>query len=244
MHARRRPHPYRFTYRVFTVLWDVDQLEAGTSKLRGFGFDRIAPVMLRRRDHGPRDGGPWRPWLERTLNEHELPGSQLGRVRLLAMPRVLGFGFNPLSLWYCDSVDGKPLACILEVRNTFGEHHHYVLDARAGYPLRTRRPKAFHVSPFIDMSPYYDFRIEAPPDQPHDRLGIFIRESDKDGHLLSATQTARACVLDGRQLLAALVRAPWTPIQVLTLIHWQALKIWLRGTPFHRHPNTRSRGSA
>lgn len=267
MHARRRPHAYRFRYRVFSVLWEVDALETlaaddaraasapdtapsparrgseARATLRGFRFDRRGWITLHRRDHGPRDGSDWRMWLKALLDAHQLPGDRVGRLRLLAMPRVLGLGFNPLSIWYCDDRDGAPLACVLEVRNTFGEHHHYVLDARAGYPLRARRDKVFHVSPFIDMTPRYDFRIEAPPDAPGERLGVFIRESDAYGHLLTATQTGVAQALTSGRLLRAVSRAPWMPIQVLALIHWQALKIWLRGTPFHRHPNLRSRGS-
>ena len=122
MHQRFFPVAYRFRYRVFTMLFDIDRLEDLAARNRWFSVDRFNLFSLRTRDHARRDGSPWRPWIEATLAEHgiDLEG---GRIRLLTMPRLLGHAFNPLSVWYCEHRDGSPRAVLLEVRNTFGEHH-------------------------------------------------------------------------------------------------------------------------
>jgi len=234
MHQRFFPVAYRFRYRVFSMLFDIDRLDELASRNRWFSVDRFNLFSLRTRDHARRDGSPWRPWIEATLAEHgiELAG---GRIRLLTMPRFLGHAFNPLSVWYCEHRDGSPRAVLLEVRNTFGEHHHYLLHengARLQWPVRAEKRKRFHVSPFIDMKPRYVFRIGAPGSCLH----LTINEYEDGKQLLVASQAGRALDFNDRALLRILFTMPWATAKVLLLIHWQALKIWVRGGKFHRKP--------
>jgi uncharacterized protein len=235
MHQREFPVQYRFRYRVFGMLFDIDRLEPLAAAHRWFSLDRFNLFSLRTRDHGRRDGSPWRPWIEARLEEHGI-ALEGGRIRLLAMPRLFGHAFNPLSVWYCEHRDGSLRAILLEVRNTFGEHHHYLLhDAGRALegPVLGEKPKAFHVSPFIGMGARYRFRL----DPPGPMLRILIEEYEGEERMLIASQTGQARDFSDRTLLRILFTMPWATLQTLVLIHWQALKIWLRGGRFHRKPS-------
>ncbi len=234
MHQRLFPVRYRFRYRIVSVLFDIEQLGVLDRNHRWFSLNRFNLFSLHTQDHGRRDGSPWRPWIEARLAEHGiyLDG---GRIRLLAIPRVLGYAFNPLSVWYCEHRDGSPRAVLLEVRNTFGEHHHYLLHAAGmpiDWPLRATKPKQFHVSPFIDMAPFYDFRLGAPGTS----LSITIQEYQGNELMLVATQSGQARDFSDRNLLRTFAAMPWIAAKVMVLIHWQALKIWLRGGRYHPKP--------
>jgi len=232
MHRRVGRPAYRFSYPVFNVLLDIDRLDALHKRLRWLSVDRWNLLGIRRSDHGPRDGSAWRPWVEGQLAEAGIT-LQGGRIRLLCMPRMLGYGFNPISLWYCEHRDGGLRAVIAEVNNTFGDHHNYVLHrggAAMAWPVRGVAGKAMHVSPLIDMDCEYRFRLA----EPTERLSVFIRQFQSGRFLLAASQTGEARPLDDHHLLGALLRTPLMTFKVMAAIHWQALKIWLRGGRFHR----------
>lgn len=247
VHERFFPVAYRFRYRVYSALFDIDRVHQLAAKSRWFSVNRFNLFSLHTRDHARRDGSPWRPWVEARLAEQgiDLEG---GRIRLLAMPRILGYAFNPLSVWYCEHRDGRPMAVLLEVRNTFGEHHHYLLPSgrasdlppggplsgapEQGWPVTGEKAKRFHVSPFIDMKPRYQFRL----DEPGPSLRIAIQEFENADRMLVASQSGHALPFSDRTLLRILFTMPWATAKVMVLIHWQALKIWLRGGRFHRKP--------
>ncbi|MCF7976462.1 MAG: DUF1365 domain-containing protein [Chromatiaceae bacterium] len=235
MHRRLFPVQYRFTYKVFSLLLDLDALDRVPPLLRthkGFGLLRFAAE-----DHGPRDGSALRPWADQLLREHgiELAG---GRIRLLCMPRVLGFGFNPLSLWYCEHADGQLRAVLAEVSNTFGDSHFYLLanDGKPlAWPVRDTASKCFYVSPLMEVAGEYRFRLA----EPDEKLGVFIRQFHKDGRLeLVATQSGAGEPLSNRALWRALRRTPLMSFKVMVAIHWQALKIWLRGARYVPKPDS------
>lgn len=235
MHRRVGRPAYRFAYPVFSLLLDIDHLDALHRRLRWLSVDRFNLLAIRRRDHGPRDGSAWRPWVEHRLAEAgiDLAG---GPVRLLCFPRLLGYAFNPISLWYCHHHDGSLRAVIAEVNNTFGDHHDYVLHAGGApirWPVRAVASKAMHVSPLIDMACDYRFRLA----KPGARLGVFIRQFRAGRLLLVASQTGEARPLSDGQLLRALARTPLMTFKVIAAIHWQALKIWLGGARFHPRPS-------
>jgi len=237
MHRRFGTAAYRFSYPVFSLLLDVDELEQTAARSRLLRVDRPGLLSFYRKDHGPRDGTALRPWAEGLLAGHgiDLAG---GPIRLLCFPRILGYGFNPLSIWFCHHPDGSLRAVIAEVHNTFGEAHSYVIHESGrpmSYPVRGSAHKAFHVSPLMGMDCDYRFRF----DVPDSRLGVFIRQTSQGAPLLVASQTGRGRPLDDRALLRALARTPLMTFKVITAIHWQALKIWLRGAPFHTKPDSR-----
>ncbi|MFP4079584.1 MAG: DUF1365 domain-containing protein [Ectothiorhodospira sp.] len=235
MHRRLFPVRYRFTYRVFSLLLDLDRLPALDARLRWFSVDRFNLLALHTRDHGPRDGRPLRPWAEDLLGQHgvDLEG---GAIQLLCFPRVLGYAFNPLSLWYCHHRDGSLRAVICEVSNTVGGWHHYVLHDSGrpmAWPVRAARDKRFYVSPFIGMAARYHFRLA----EPGEHLGVFIHEHEGDRLMLAATQTGEARPLTDAELLKALAAMPLMTFKVIAGIHWQALKIWLKGGRYHPPPD-------
>lgn len=234
MHRRLIDTAYRFRYRVFSLLLDIDEIDGAAASTWVFSRNRFNLLSFYDRDHLPPDASDLRGWAEGVLHGGGIDGSRL-RIRLLCFPRVLGLVFNPLSLWYCETPEGRPVAVIAEVRNTFGERHCYLLTPRAGeteWPLRAGHDKDFHVSPFIDMQARYDFRLARPQQQ----LRVLIREFAGDRLLLVATQNGERRPFRSTVLLGELLRVPLQTVKVIAAIHWQALKIWLAGVRFHRKP--------
>lgn len=235
VHARFGDLPRRFRYRLFSLAVDIDHVDAVAARLRWFSHNRRNLFSLFDRDHGAKDGTPMRPWINGVLARAGL-GTE-GRVILLCMPRVLGYGFNPLSLWYCFGPAGGLRAVLCEVRNTFGEWHGYLLhddDRPLALPLRSRAAKVFHVSPFFPVSGEYRFRL-APPGE---HFMTAIQYHDQGQLRLTATQHGRRRPLTDAALLGLAVRYPFMTLRVMAAIHWQALKLWWRGAPFHRKPPT------
>ncbi|MGH8378505.1 MAG: DUF1365 domain-containing protein [Gammaproteobacteria bacterium] len=235
MHQRMQQVAYRFVYDVFNLYLDIDELPALQQKCRLFSHNRFNLFSLYDRDVGARENTPLRPWLERLLRQRgiELAG---GKVFLLCYPRIFGYVFNPLSLWYCHHSDGSLSAIVCEVHNTFGETHHYILAPAHGgvmaWDAEYRTRKAFHVSPFVQPQAEYHFHFSAPGE----RVRVLINEFTNDAPLLNAGMTGTRLPLNDATLLGLFMHIPFLTLKVIGLIHWQALKIWLRGAPFYKKP--------
>ncbi len=234
MHRRVAPLHYRFSYPVFSLLLDIDQVHALSVRSRLFSHNRFNLFAFHDRDHGPGDGTPLRPWLESHLRKHaiDLEG---GRISLLCFPRLLGYAFNPLSIWYCWHRDGRLRAVLCEVRNTFGERHGYLLHdhGRAlSWPVRATRGKCFHVSPFLPMGLDYRFRLS----RPGKKLGIAIHCLEEGALRMAAAQVATARPFGDLNLLRTFLRLPLMTFKIVAMIHWQALKLFLRGAPLFHKP--------
>lgn len=230
MHMRLRPFHHQFRYRVFTALLDVDRLETAESRL--MKVDRFGFFSFRRADHGPRDGTDLRPWVERLLAEAGRPLPS--RIMLLSMPRFLGYSFNPLSVFFCYDANGALESIVYEVKNTFGDQIPYVVEANAKGASNHDHAKEMFVSPFIEMDQTYRFTIRPP----EDRLAIRIKQGDgtPGGDWLIATQNGTRCALNDRSLAGLTFSHPLAALKVITAIHWQALKLWLKGARFIRYP--------
>lgn len=232
MHARHQPFFHRFTYRVWTLLLDLDRVAEVASRSRLFRNERAGLVSFRSRDHGARDGTPVRPWVEDVLRRHGF-GDCTARIRLLAMPRVAGYVFNPLSIYFCDRSDGSPGAVLYEVKNTFGDQHGYLVPLEGPPPWRHAVDKVLHVSPFISMAARYGFTLS----RPAARFAIAINERDAAGApLLTATMAGRGVPMTDRALALSLTAMPFVTVKTIAAIHWQALKLWRKGAPFHSRP--------
>jgi DUF1365 family protein len=235
MHCRLRPVRHRFVYDVFSLLLDLDELGKLHRRLRLFSYNRFNLFSFDDRDHGARDGSPLRPWVEGQLAASgiDLAG---GRIFIHCLPRLLGHVFNPLSLYWCYDRNGALRAIAYEVKNTFGGQHTYVLPVpaaqAAGAPVHQRARKNFYVSPFIAMEAEYRFNLR----EPGEKLSILIRESDAGGDLLLATQTGLRRILADRTLVRAFLRFPLVTLKVIGAIHWQALKLWLKGVRLYGRP--------
>jgi len=232
MHARLNPLRHRFQYRVFSLWLDVDRIAETARGLRLFAYNRFALFSFFDRDHGPRDGSQLRPWVERALRESGIapPG---GAIRLLCFPRVLGHVFNPLSIYFCYDQGNALRATVYEVRNTFGELHAYVAQAIAGPggAIAQSAVKSFYVSPLIGMDANYDFRLKAP----EEKLSFTIRESGPDGPLLVASHWADRVTLSDAQLFKAFFTHPLVTLKVVAAIHFEALRLLLKGARYHAH---------
>lgn len=234
MHCRLRPFRHRFRYAVRPLLIDLDRLSRLSARLRLLGVDRRGIVSFWQKDHGPGDGRPLRVWVDAMLARHGLAPAQ-GRVRLLCFPRVFGQAFNPLSIYFCEDADGGLHALIYQVNNTFGERHFYVHGVErqpAEAPVRHVCEKDFYVSPFIAMDSTYRFRV----DVPDDRLRLLIRQSVPEGEQLVASMTGRRIPLTDAALARMALTAPLAGFKIVAAIHWQALKLWLKGARYHAHP--------
>jgi DUF1365 family protein len=235
MHKRLRPFVHAFRYRVFSLYIDLGELEACDRALRLFSHNRWNLVSFHDRDHGPRDGTALRPWIDSQLAAAgiELAG---GAVRLLCFPRILGYVFSPLSIWFCHHADGRLLAVLYEVRNTFGGKHGYLVPVAAeqsgGGAVTQSADKHFYVSPFIAMESRYHFRLAVPAE----RLAVAIRQEVPQGGQLIARQTGRRRPLSDAGLLRAFVAYPLMTAKVIGAIHWQALRLWFRGARVEPRP--------
>ena len=223
-HLRRRPRRHDLRYRVMQGLFDLDELPTLGGKLRLFGYNRAAPISFHDKDHG--DGsGELRGWVEAQLRSAGFTGDW-GAVRVLCMPRMLGFVFNPISVYFCHEPGGRLAAILYEVNNTFGQRHAYVLPADdAAGPVRQRCDKAFYVSPFMPMDLRYQFRI-VPPGA---HVAVEVAAHDADGPLLDARFQGARRPLTDLALLRALIAYPAMTVKVVLAIHWEALRLWLKG---------------
>lgn len=238
MHRRPGPPRYRFAYRSFYLLLDIDAIDTACAKTVLFSHNKFNLLAFHDADHGPHDGSNLRTWVEKVLTDRGIALSG-GHILLLTMPRVLGYVFNPISIFYCEHDDGGLRAIVVEVHNTFGEHHFYVLHndgATLTWGANFGKTKKFHVSPFFRRQGAYQFRFT----EPGDRLGLGIKLFDAESGtttLRIATALTGSCLqIRSRNVLKLCAHMPLMPLKVVVAIHWQALKLWLRGARYHSKP--------
>jgi uncharacterized protein len=228
LHTRLRPKRHRLRYKVFSLLLDLDEVETLGSKV--LGVNRPGLLEFRASDHG--DGRtPLRQWAERLMREADIEWDG-GRIELLCYPRMLGFVFNPLTVWFCRDKAGSLRGILYEVHNTHGERHTYVLPARPiDGEVRHRADKQFFVSPFMPPECEYRFRIVPAG---HDVV-VSIIEHDGEGALLAASFTGERQSLTDRALLGLLLRYPLMTLKVVAGIHWEAVKLLAKGFRIFDH---------
>ncbi len=234
MHARMKPKPHRFAYDVFCLLIDIDRLGEAGALASTFSVNRLNLLSFRPSDHG--DGsGDLRAHVDALLARAGVDAAG-GRALLLCYPRMLGFAFNPISVYFVHDRGGRLVALIYEVRNTFGEMHTYVAPIEDGQlsaaGVRQERDKQFYVSPFMDMPMRYRFRV-LPPGE---RVNVRILETDAEGPILAATFTGRQRPLTSWQVVKSCASLPFMTLKVVAGIHWEAMKLWFKGIRFHNRP--------
>lgn len=233
MHRRLRPSVHQLRYRIFSLLLDLDELDELDCRLRFFSRGRFNLLSFHDRDHGD---GSTTPLREQALAHLQNAGvAEVGRIRLLAMPRVLGFVFNPLSVYFCERQDGGLAAILYEVHNTFKERHIYVLPVEDGArPIGQDVAKRFYVSPFLPMSLHYVFRVRPPAAD----VRIAIAVVDCEGPILTAVHSARALPLSDVWILRAVASLPLMTFKVVAGILWEAGKLKFKGVAIHPHPRS------
>jgi DUF1365 family protein len=231
MHHRLEPLKHRFVYRIFMFCLDLDELDGLHSSLKLFSRNRFNIFSFRDRDH--LNFG--KPTVQENIREYVKKNGisvNIGKVLLVTHVRMFGYVFNPVSFYFCYDEQGKPLCAVPEVGNTFGELKPYLLrnEDRTGEGFRKTVTKFFYVSPFIDLDASFDFNMHLPGDALHVTVDDY-----KDGKkiFLSAVHGVRKPLTDAR-LAWYVLRFPFITLQVIGLIHWQALKLYLKKIPFLR----------
>ena len=240
-HARERPAPNRFAYPTYFLMLPMRSLRAAPSD--ALPRNRFGLISFFDRDHG--DGGPdCLAWLDALLQREGVVDA-LGEVWLHCYPRVLGYAFKPVSFWYCERRDGTLAAIVVEVNNTFGERHCYLLSGAAvGLGRVIEADKVFHVSPFCAVEGTYRFRFMQTGLHPH-RGGLRIDEPrtvaridhhDGCGPLIRTSISGVLKPLTRARARAAFFGMPLMTLGVIARIHWQAARLWRRRVPWFRKP--------
>ena len=236
-HLRLRPRRHGFAYPTFFLLLPMRAWRDGGERRFEVARNRRALLSFFDRDHGDgRDDSL--AWLEDLLRAEGIVDAD-GEIWLHCYPRVLGYVFKPVSFWYAHRLDGSLAAVVAEVNNTFGERHCYLLHGPGlRFGAECRAAKVFHVSPFCDVRGIYRFRFMRtdPAGQARARTVVRIEHDDGDGPLLVTSVSGELAPASARNLRGLLLRMPLMTLGVMARIHWQALRLWLRGTPFHRKP--------
>ncbi len=237
VHARLRPRPHRLRYRVFSLLLDVDEIDAVAARCRFFSRNRWNVVSFHDVDYGARDGRPVADQARENFRSAGLEAAT-ARIELLAYPRVFGYVFNPLAVYFGYDRDGDLAGVIYEVTNTFGERTSYVVVPGAGQGgvYAHGCGKEMYVSPFTPAAGRYAFRVRPPADG---EVLVGVALHDGDGALLRTHFRGCAVPFEDRHLLTALARHPLMTMKVIAAIHWEALRLYVKGVPVvrrHRSP--------
>jgi DUF1365 family protein len=233
MHQRLRPKRHRLRYRVFSLLLDLDGLDALAARLKLFSRNRFNLFSFRDKDYGAGTSEPLRAQVERHMAAAGVAADG-GPIRLLTMPRVLGYAFNPLSVYFCYRRSGDLAAILYEVNNTFGQRHSYLIPVTGSGDgaILQECSKQFYVSPFLDMEMTYLFRT-VPPGE---RVGVAISGRDAQGPIIVASLFANRSPLTDPGLALAFATYPLLTLKVIAGIHWEALQIWLKGIGLRGRP--------
>lgn len=227
-HRRLRPRPHRFQYRVFAMLLELDELAALDQGLKLFSHNRWGLFSFHDKDHG--DRRDLHAWLDDLLAQKGIVAK--GARRVLCYPRILGYVFNPLSVWFCDDEQGRLKAIIYEVHNTYEERHAYVLPvSEEAQRIEHDCSKALYVSPFLSRDCRYDFRIRPPSE----KVAIVIHEQEAGVPVLDASFAGKRRALSDGALARMLLSYPLMTLKVIAAIHFEAVRLMLKGVPRHPH---------
>ena len=227
IHRRFKPKEHYFKYNVFSLLIDLDELEIIQNKIKIFSYNKFNIISFYDTDHGPRDGTSLKKWIIKNLKDIGINNENI-QIKLLCYPRIFGYAFNPLSVFFIYDQNSRLISILYEVKNTFGEQHTYIFKTDDDKTIINNCSKKFHVSPFIEMECHYYFRVL----KPSDKISVIIDQSDKDGKLLYASQDGNARKLNEKNLLISYISHPLMTFKIIVAIHYEALKLWLKGIKF------------
>jgi hypothetical protein len=233
MHHRFAPKVHHFQHDLFMFYLDLDELHLLAKKILLFGHNRKNIYSFRDSDHEPAGENPLKERIVSFLRQNGIDPGPFGRVMLLTLPRVLGYVFNPISIYYCFDEAGAPVGSVAEVGNTFREMKLFLLrreELEAGTTFKKLVPKHFYVSPFSPLDLSFDFHLRIPGN----KLDIKIDDRDGEEKVLISTLAGRRAELTNRNLSWFTVKYPLVTLKVIFLIHWHALRLWLKRVTYYR----------
>ena len=225
VHTRFKPVKHVLKYKTFSLLIDLDEIEILDKENFIFSFNKFNIFSFSNKDHGDRDGGNLRDWVTKNLKKYNI-NFKVTKIKLLCFPRIFGYVFNPLSIFYCYNENNELRAILYEVKNTFNEQHTYIFPVQKNEKIITQTcNKKFYVSPFMEMETAYNFRLA----EPKETLSIFIKQTDDKGMLLSACQIGKKEQISTKKLVQNFFKHPMMTIKIMMAIHFEALRLWKKG---------------
>ena len=227
-HTRFKPVRHFLKYKTFSLLIDLDEINLLDKSIGIFSHNKFNIFSFYDKDHGDRDGGNLKNWVISNLKKFQIK-EKITNIKVLCYPRILGYVFNPLSIFYCYEKD-KLVAIFYEVKNTFNEQHTYIFKIKNNEEIIQKCRKKFYVSPFMDMETFYNFKLL----NPKDKLSVFIKQTDADGTVLTATQTGDKKEFSFKQLAINFLKYPLMTIKIISSIHYEALLLWKKGAIYRK----------
>ena len=226
IHKRFKPKVHYFKYKVFSLFIDLDELSKINKLIPYFSYNKFNLISFYDKDHGYRDGSSLKKWVIKNLKDSRINYQEIN-IKLLCYPRIFGYVFNPLSIFFVYDKNKSLIAILYEVKNTFGEQHTYVFKTSSfGSKIENNCVKKFFVSPFMDLKSEYFFKILIPGNT----LSVVIDQRDSGGKLLFASQDGKRCDLTSKNLLFSYLRHPLMTFKIISAIHFEALRLWLKVT--------------
>ena len=227
-HKRFKPVKHFLKYKTFSFFIDLDEIEKLDKNNIIFSFNRFNIFSFYNRDHGDRDGKSLKNWVMDNLIKFKI-SENINKIKLLCYPRIFGYVFNPLSIFYCYQ-DEKLKVIFYEVKNTFNEQHTYIFKVNDSNIVTQKCKKKFYVSPFMNMDTYYNFRLL----NPDDKLSVSIEQTDKKDTILNAVQTGERKDFNLKQLVVNFFKYPLMTIKIISAIHFEALLLWKKGAIYRK----------
>ena len=227
IHKRFKPKVHFFRYKVFSLLIDLSDLNYLNKKISFFSYNSFNLISFFDKDHGDRDGSSLIDWVKKNLMKNNINSENI-KIKLLCYPRIFGYVFNPLSVFFVYDQNENLISILYEVKNTFGEQHTYVFKAENNNLLQHNCSKKFHVSPFIEMNCNYFFRIL----RPSEKISVVIDQYQLNEKILFASQDGKRVDFNSKELLKSYLKHPLMTFKIISAIHFEAFKLWIKGIKF------------
>ena len=228
IHKRFKPKVHHFKYKVFSLLLDLSELEILDKKVNFFSFNKFNLISFHEKDHGERDGSSLTLWVQKNLEKNDIQHKDI-KIKILCYPRIFGFVFNPLSVFYVYNLEDQLISILYEVKNTFGEQHTYIFKVlKDSNLIQNNCSKKFHVSPFIDMNCNYFFRLL----KPGNKISVIIDQYDSKDKILYASQDGVRSDFNAKYLIKSYLKHPIMTFKIIIAIHYEAFKLWAKGIKF------------
>ena len=228
IHKRFKPKVHSFRYNVFSLLIDLSELETLDKQVNFFSYNKFNWISFYDKDHGDRDGSSLINWVQKNLRKNNISTENI-KIKILCYPRIFGFVFNPLSVFYVYNSNENLISILYEVKNTFGEQHTYIFRIEKDANLiQNNCSKKFHVSPFIQMNCNYFFRLL----KPGNKISVIIDQYENEDKILYASQDGIRTDFNTKYLIKSFLNHPLMTFKIIIAIHYEAFKLWSKGIKF------------